>query len=94
MCRSAICGSEEPENQRGVWHNRNALEWRNWQTHGTQNPAAFTGHESSTLSSSTNQIRRSTLPGAITYAGSGALSPLQLSPSPSVPGSGTELDPN
>jgi hypothetical protein len=29
------------------------LEWRNWQTHGTQNPAAFTGHESSTLSSST-----------------------------------------
>ena len=29
------------------------LEWRNWQTHGTQNPAPFTGHESSTLSSST-----------------------------------------
>ena len=29
------------------------LEWRNWQTHGTQNPAAFTGHEGSTPSSST-----------------------------------------
>jgi hypothetical protein len=30
------------------------LEWRNWQTHGTQNPAPFIGHESSTLSSSTS----------------------------------------
>src|SRR6516164_2092163 len=30
-----------------------ALEWRNWQTHGTQNPATFTGHEGSTPSSST-----------------------------------------
>jgi hypothetical protein len=29
------------------------LEWRNWQTHGTQNPATFTGHEGSTPSSST-----------------------------------------
>ena len=29
------------------------LEWRNWQTHGTQNPAPFTGHEGSTPSSST-----------------------------------------
>ena len=30
------------------------LEWRNWQTHWTQNPAPFTGHEGSTPSSSTN----------------------------------------
>jgi hypothetical protein len=29
------------------------LEWRNWQTHGTQNPALFTEHEGSTPSSST-----------------------------------------
>lgn len=29
------------------------LEWRNWQTHWTQNPAPFTGHEGSTPSSST-----------------------------------------
>jgi bacillithiol biosynthesis cysteine-adding enzyme BshC len=31
-------------------------EWRNWQTHGTQNPAAFTGHEGSTPSSSTSDL--------------------------------------
>ena len=31
------------------------LEWRNWQTHWTQNPAPFTGHEGSTPSSSTNR---------------------------------------
>lgn len=31
-----------------------ALEWRNWQTHGTQNPATFTGHVGSTPTSSTN----------------------------------------
>src|SRR5437016_6136053 len=30
------------------------LEWRNWQRHGTQNPASFTGYEGSTPSSSTN----------------------------------------
>lgn len=30
-----------------------ALEWRNWQTHGTQNPATFTGHVGSTPTSST-----------------------------------------
>ena len=30
------------------------LEWRNWQTHGTQNPASFTGYEGSTPSSSTS----------------------------------------
>ena len=46
-----------------------ALEWRNWQTHGTQNPAPFTGHVGSTPTSSTNscltgpkaprQVRRS-----------------------------------
>ena len=35
---------------KGVLH---LLEWRNWQTHGTQNPATFTGHEGSTPSSST-----------------------------------------
>jgi hypothetical protein len=35
------------------------LEWRNWQTHGTQNPAAFTGHEGSTPSSSTSIWRHS-----------------------------------
>jgi hypothetical protein len=29
------------------------LEWRNWQTHGTQNPAPFTGHVGSTPTSST-----------------------------------------
>ena len=29
------------------------LEWRNWQTHWTQNPAPFAGHEGSTPSSST-----------------------------------------
>ena len=29
------------------------LEWRNWQTHGTQNPATFTGHVGSTPTSST-----------------------------------------
>ena len=40
-----------------VWHNEVRLEWRNWQTHGTQNPAPFTGHESSTLSSSTRGSR-------------------------------------
>src|ERR1700680_4007600 len=34
------------------------LEWRNWQTHGTQNPASFTGYEGSTPSSSTNDTRR------------------------------------
>ena len=32
---------------------KHLLEWRNWQTHGTQNPATFTGHEGSTPSSST-----------------------------------------
>ncbi len=32
---------------------RGSLEWRNWQTHRTQNPATFTGHEGSTPSSST-----------------------------------------
>ena len=32
------------------------LEWRNWQTHGTQNPASFTGYEGSTPSSSTNPV--------------------------------------
>ena len=37
-----------------LWHTRNALEWRNWQTHGTQNPATFTGHVGSTPTSSTN----------------------------------------
>ncbi len=31
------------------------LEWRNRQTHWTQNPAPFTGHEGSTPSSSTNR---------------------------------------
>ena len=31
------------------------LEWRNWQTHWTQNPAPFTGHEGSTPSSSTSE---------------------------------------
>src|SRR2546425_12700922 len=36
-----------------AWDTGSELEWRNWQTHGTQNPAPFTGHESSTLSSST-----------------------------------------
>ena len=30
-----------------------ALEWRNWQTHGTQNPALFTEHVGSTPTSST-----------------------------------------
>jgi hypothetical protein len=30
------------------------LEWRNWQTHGTQNPAGFTSHVGSTPTSSTN----------------------------------------
>jgi hypothetical protein len=30
------------------------LEWRNWQTHGTQNPAPFTGHVGSTPTSSTS----------------------------------------
>jgi hypothetical protein len=29
------------------------LEWRNWQTHGTQNPALFTEHVGSTPTSST-----------------------------------------
>jgi hypothetical protein len=29
-------------------------EWRNWQTHGTQNPATFTGHVGSTPTSGTN----------------------------------------
>src|SRR5579864_6770919 len=32
------------------------LEWRNWQTHGTQNPASFTGYEGSTPSSSTSPV--------------------------------------
>ena len=30
-------------------------EWRNWQTHGTQNPAPFTGHVGSTPTSGTNR---------------------------------------
>ena len=29
-------------------------EWRNWQTHGTQNPALFTEHVGSTPTSGTN----------------------------------------
>src|SRR5579884_2804488 len=33
------------------------LEWRNWQTHGTQNPATFTGHVGSTPTSSTTENR-------------------------------------
>src|SRR6266852_2650116 len=37
-----------------TWDTGIELEWRNRQTHGTQNPAPFTGHESSTLSSSTS----------------------------------------
>ena len=32
------------------------LEWRNWQTHWTQNPAPLTGHEGSTPSSSTIRL--------------------------------------
>ena len=32
---------------------RALLEWRNWQTHGTQNPAPFIGHVGSTPTSST-----------------------------------------
>src|SRR5437016_12855922 len=36
----------------------NWLEWRNWQTHGTQNPASFTGYEGSTPSSSTKAPKR------------------------------------
>ena len=35
-----------------------ALEWRNWQTHGTQNPAGFTSHVGSTPTSSTNKVGR------------------------------------
>ena len=34
------------------------LEWRNWQTHGTQNPATFTGHVGSTPTSSTTILAR------------------------------------
>ena len=37
------------------------LEWRNWQTHGTQNPASFTGYEGSTPSSSTNRRQQRSL---------------------------------
>ena len=33
---------------------KHLLEWRNWQTHGTQNPAPFTGHVGSTPTSSTS----------------------------------------
>jgi hypothetical protein len=33
-------------------------EWRNWQTHGTQNPASFTGYEGSTPSSGTSYVLR------------------------------------
>ncbi len=36
----------------GSFYNR--LEWRNWQTHGTQNPASFTRYVGSTPTSSTN----------------------------------------
>jgi hypothetical protein len=39
---------------RACFHSK--LEWRNWQTHGTQNPATFTGHVGSTPTSSTNQF--------------------------------------
>jgi hypothetical protein len=38
------------------------LEWRNWQTHGTQNPASFTGYEGSTPSSSTKYSRKAFAP--------------------------------
>lgn len=38
------------------------LEWRNWQTHGTQNPAFFTEHVGSTPTSSTNAYVRQPLP--------------------------------
>ena len=39
-----------------------SLEWRNWQTHGTQNPAPFTGREGSTPSSSTTSKRHGLCP--------------------------------
>src|SRR5579871_4261949 len=42
--------------RRRCYTEETGLEWRNWQTHGTQNPAPFTGHEGSTPSSSTNQF--------------------------------------
>ena len=31
-------------------------KWRNWQTHGTQNPAIFTGHVGSTPTFGTIQF--------------------------------------
>ena len=34
---------------------KDLLEWRNWQTHGTQNPALFTEHVGSTPTSSTTR---------------------------------------
>ena len=37
------------------------LEWRNWQTHGTQNPAHFTVHVGSTPTSSTTQLYKRSL---------------------------------
>ncbi len=37
-----------------LWEFCKALEWRNWQTHGTQNPASFTRYVGSTPTSSTN----------------------------------------
>ena len=35
------------------WFLLDVPEWRNWQTHGTQNPAPFTGHVGSTPTSGT-----------------------------------------
>ena len=52
---------------------RGTLEWRNWQTHWTQNPAPFTGHEGSTPSSSTivptTETRRASNPARSKAAG-------------------------
>ena len=44
-----------------LWHTKIAPKWRNWQTHGTQNPAPFTGHVGSTPTFGTN-LKSNTCP--------------------------------
>ncbi len=46
-------GARSPKRVRYTQLKDSRLEWRNWQTHGTQNPAFFTEHVGSTPTSST-----------------------------------------
>jgi hypothetical protein len=62
FARSAVCIQGSSTQGQGRWVRllycscSKALEWRNWQTHGTQNPATFIGHVGSTPTSSTTDF--------------------------------------